>query len=53
MTGSVLGPMEAYLIIRGMKTLEVRMRKHCENALKVAEFLEAHDRVAEVLFPWT
>ena len=51
MTGSVLGPMEAYLIIRGMKTLEVRMRKHCENALKVAEFLEAHDRVAEVYFP--
>ena len=51
MTGSVLGPMEAYLIIRGMKTLEVRMRKHCENALKVAEFLEAHDKVAEVYFP--
>lgn len=51
MTGSVLGPMEAYLIIRGMKTLEVRMRKYCENALKVAEFLEAHDKVAEVYFP--
>ena len=51
MTGSVLGPMEAYLIIRGMKTLEVRMKKHCENAMKVAEFLAAHDKVAEVYFP--
>lgn len=51
MTGSVLGPMEAYLIIRGMKTLEVRMKKHCENAIKVAEYLEAHNKVAEVYFP--
>ena len=51
MTGSVLGAMEAYLIIRGMKTLEVRMKKHCENAMKVAEFLAAHDKVAEVYFP--
>ncbi|MDU1910059.1 methionine gamma-lyase [Fusobacterium sp.] len=51
MTGSVLGPMEAYLIIRGMKTLEIRMKKHCENAMKVAEFLTAHDKVAEVYFP--
>lgn len=51
MTGSVLGPMEAYLIIRGMKTLEVRMKKHCENAMKVAEFLAAHEKVAEVYFP--
>lgn len=51
MTGSVLGPMEAYLRIRGMKTLEVRMKKHCENAMKVAEFLAAHDKVAEVYFP--
>ena len=51
MTGSVLGPMEAYLIIRGMKTLEVRMKKHCENAKKVAKFLAAHDKVAEVYFP--
>lgn len=51
MTGSVLGPMEAYLIIRGMKTLEVRMKKHCENAMKVAEFLATHDKVAEVYFP--
>ncbi|MHD0316147.1 methionine gamma-lyase [Fusobacterium sp. THCT1E2] len=51
MTGSVLGPMEAYLIIRGMKTLEVRMKKHCENAMKVAEFLASHNKVAEVYFP--
>src|SRR5690606_34316787 len=42
MTGSVLSPFDAYLINRGMKTLEVRMEKHCSNAQKVAEFLESH-----------
>lgn len=38
MTGAVLGPNEAFLIIRGLKTFEIRMQKHCENAMKVAEF---------------
>lgn len=51
MTGAVLGPTEAFYIIRGMKTLELRMQKHCENAMKVAEFLEGHEKVAKVYYP--
>lgn len=51
MTGSVLSPFDAYLINRGMKTLEVRMEKHCSNALKVAEFLEAHPAVEWIGYP--
>ncbi|WP_297404415.1 methionine gamma-lyase [uncultured Cetobacterium sp.] len=51
MTGSVLSPMDAYLIIRGMKTLEIRMERHCANAKKVAEFLNAHDKIETVYYP--
>lgn len=51
MTGSVLGPTEAHLIIRGLKTFEIRMQKHCENAKKVAEFLENHPKIDKVYYP--
>lgn len=51
MTGAVLSPFNAYLIIRGMKTLPIRMEKHCENAMKVAKFLEAHPAVSKVYYP--
>ncbi|NOH15149.1 methionine gamma-lyase [Clostridium cochlearium] len=51
MTGAVLSPINAFLIIRGMKTLEIRMNKHCENAMKVAEFLESHPAVEKVYYP--
>lgn len=51
MTGSVLGPFEAFLINRGMKTLEIRMEKHCSNAQKVAEFLEKHPAVISIQYP--
>nr|WP_307775160.1 methionine gamma-lyase [uncultured Cetobacterium sp.] len=51
MTGAVLSPMDAYLIIRGMKTLEVRMERHCANAAKVAEFLNNHDQIEAVYYP--
>ncbi|NYB74890.1 methionine gamma-lyase [Sedimentibacter hydroxybenzoicus DSM 7310] len=51
MTGSVLGPFEAYLINRGMKTLEIRMEKHCANAQRVAEFLEKHPAVVNIQYP--
>ncbi len=51
MTGSTLGPFEAYLIGRGMKTLDIRMEKHCANAQKVAEFLEQHPAVESIAFP--
>ncbi|MGV8963707.1 MAG: methionine gamma-lyase [Candidatus Saccharimonadaceae bacterium] len=51
LTGASLSPFNAFLISRGMKTLEIRMEKHCENAQKVAEFLEGHPAVEKVLFP--
>lgn len=51
MTGAVLGPNEAFLIIRGLKTFEIRMQKHCENAMKVAEFLEQNEKVEKVYYP--
>ena len=51
MTGAVLGPFEAYLIDRGLKTLDIRIEKHCQNAMKVAEFLESHKAVARVIYP--
>lgn len=51
MTGSVLGPTEAFYIIRGMKTLELRMERHCANAMKVAEFLEKHPKIEKVYYP--
>ena len=51
MTGSVLGPQEAYYIIRGMKTFEIRMERHCANAMKVAKWLAAHPKVEKVYYP--
>ncbi len=51
MTGASLSPFDAFLIIRGMKTLEIRMEKHCENAMKVAKFLEGHSAVEQVYYP--
>ncbi|HBG01423.1 MAG TPA: methionine gamma-lyase [Firmicutes bacterium] len=51
MTGSVLSPFDAYLICRGLKTLALRMEKHCTNAQVVAEFLQAHPAVAAVYYP--
>lgn len=51
MTGASLSPFDAFLIIRGMKTLEIRMEKHCENAMKVAKFLEGHSAVEKIYYP--
>nr|AMB19000.1 methionine gamma-lyase [Clostridium novyi] len=51
MTGAVMSPLSAFLIIRGMKTLEIRMERHCANAMKVAQFLEAHPAVEKVYYP--
>lgn len=50
-TGSVLGPQEAYLILRGLKTLKVRMDAICDGAEKVAAFLESAPEVASVYYP--
>ena len=49
--GSILGPFDSFLALRGLKTLAVRMQRHCENALEIAGFLERHPRVARVLYP--
>ena len=50
-TGANLGPQEAWLVLRGIKTLALRMRQHCENGLAVARWLEGHPRVSQVLYP--
>src|SRR5438105_3799831 len=49
--GAIPGPFDSWLVLRGLKTLAVRMRRHCDNARAVAEFLDAHPRVERVLFP--
>lgn len=50
-TGAVPGPMDCYLTLRGIKTLSVRMKQSVENARRIAEFLQEHDKVAEVRYP--
>jgi cystathionine beta-lyase/cystathionine gamma-synthase len=49
--GAVPGPFDAWLVLRGIKTLAVRMRQHCENARAVAHFLDEHPAVERVLYP--
>lgn len=49
--GAVPGPFDAYLTLRGLKTLVVRMQRHSENASRVAEFLDAHPAVSQTLYP--
>jgi cystathionine beta-lyase/cystathionine gamma-synthase len=49
--GAVPAPMDCFLTLRGMKTLALRMERHCENALAVARMLEDHKRVTEVYYP--
>jgi cystathionine gamma-lyase len=49
--GAILSPFESYLILRGTKTLAVRMREHQQNALAIARFLENHSRVKKVIYP--
>jgi cystathionine gamma-lyase len=49
--GATPGPFDCFLVLRGIKTLAVRMQRHAENAMKIAEFLEAHPQVERVLYP--
>ncbi len=49
--GSVLGPFDSYLALRGIKTLGLRMRRHCESALRIANWLEQHDAIDRVIYP--
>jgi len=50
-TGSVPGPFDCFLVLRGIKTLAVRMERHAENAMKIAQFLEKHSKVRNVIYP--
>ncbi|AOM84185.1 methionine biosynthesis PLP-dependent protein [Salisediminibacterium beveridgei] len=49
--GCILSPMDAWLVMRGMKTLALRMERHQANAQAIASFLETHEQVAEVIYP--
>lgn len=51
MLGGILQPFEAYMIMRGIKTLELRFEKHCNNAKILAEYLSEHSRIEEVSYP--
>lgn len=50
-TGGTLGPMDSYLVLRGIKTLHLRVQRHCENGTKVAEYLVNHPKVDKVFYP--
>ena len=49
--GAIASPFDSYLALRGLKTLDVRMERHCANALKVAQFLFNHEKIREVHYP--
>ena len=51
MTGAFMPANEAYLVARGLKTLEIRMQRHCDNAMKVAQYLKTNDKVEKVFYP--
>lgn len=50
-SGAVPGPMDCFLVLRGIKTLHLRMQRHCENGAKIAHFLQAHSAVEKVYCP--
>ncbi len=49
--GAILSPFDSYIVLRGIKTLSMRMERHAENAFRVAEFLERHPKVKKVIYP--
>ena len=50
-SGAICGPMDSFLTLRGIKTLHVRMKRHCENAKKIATFLTNHSKIDKVFWP--
>lgn len=50
-SGAVCGPMDSFLVLRGIKTLHVRMDRHCSNAFAVAHYLKTHPKVGQVYYP--
>jgi cystathionine gamma-synthase len=49
--GGVASPFDSWLVLRGLRTLAIRMERHCDNAERIAEFLSTHDQVVEVFYP--
>jgi cystathionine beta-lyase/cystathionine gamma-synthase len=49
--GAVPAPLDCFLVLRGLKTLPIRMERHCANALSIAQFLESHAAVLQVIYP--
>ena len=50
-SGAITSPMDSFLVLRGIKTLHIRMQRHCENGRKIAEFLKSHPKVKDVYWP--
>jgi cystathionine beta-lyase len=50
-SGAVCGPMDSFLVLRGIKTLHVRMQRHCENGKEIAQYLKAHPKIEKVYWP--
>jgi len=50
-SGAVCGPMDSFLVLRGIKTLHLRMQRHCENGKAIAEYLQNHDKIKNVYWP--
>lgn len=50
-TGATLGPQDSFLVLRGIKTLHLRVQRHCENGAKIAEFLVKHPKIDKVYYP--
>ncbi len=50
-SGAICGPMDSFLVLRGIKTLHVRMQRHCENGRAIAEFLKRHPKIEKVYWP--
>ncbi|GAK95691.1 cystathionine gamma-lyase [Nonlabens tegetincola] len=50
-SGAIPGPQDCFLVLRGIKTLHVRMQRHCENAAQIANFLQSHSKVDKVYWP--
>lgn len=50
-SGAICGPQDSFLVLRGIKTLHIRMQRHCENGRAVAEFLKSHSKIEKVYWP--
>jgi len=49
--GSIMSPFDSFLVLRSLKTLAIRMEKHCENAFEIASFLEEHEAIEKIYYP--